>query len=174
MKKSIISIITLTLCIINLVLNVLIIFSVVPTVTKTDNLIGKIAAIVDLEISGVTPNSVGTLAIDEIEPISIVDSTGSSKITVTLSSADGKAHYAIVNVTVSLDKTHEDYSKLRASVDNAMNLMINCVDTVVSSYPYETALDNKAVMEDEILTSLKNLFQSDFIYDVSFNGFIVQ
>ena len=49
MKKSMLNVITLALVLINLILTVLLTFSLVSTNNKTNNLITKVAQIIDLE-----------------------------------------------------------------------------------------------------------------------------
>ena len=50
MRKNLISIIILAICIVNLVLNALMVFVFVPAIKKTDNLVTEIAAILNLEL----------------------------------------------------------------------------------------------------------------------------
>ena len=50
MKKSMLNVITLALVLINLILTVLLTFSLVSTNNKTNNLITKVAQIIDLDI----------------------------------------------------------------------------------------------------------------------------
>ena len=53
MKKSTLNVITLALVLINLVLTVLLTFSLVSTNKKTNNLITKVSEIIDLDVGGV-------------------------------------------------------------------------------------------------------------------------
>ena len=54
MKKSMLNVITLALVLINLILTVLLTFSLVSTNNKTNNLITKVAQIIDLDIGETT------------------------------------------------------------------------------------------------------------------------
>lgn len=166
MKKNTLNIIILTLTVINLVLNILIVFSVIPTANRTNNLVMKISEIIDLELKP-EEETESALSIDQIDPRIITNADGKTNLTISVPSSDGKNHYAIVTVTVSLDKTHEDYSKLSASFDNAMSLIISKVDMVVSAYTYETVQNSKAEIQEKLLEEVRGLFQSDMIYDVS-------
>lgn len=173
MKKNTVNIIILTLVIINLVLNALIIFSIVPMANKTSSLVTKIAEIIDLEIADPEGETSG-LTIDQIDSIYVTTADESTKLTISLPGSDGKNHYAIATVVISLDKTHDDYSKLSASVTTAMSLVLSKIDAVISSYTYDVAMNNKEEMQTRILAELRDLFQSDMIYDVSFSSFTVQ
>lgn len=166
MRKNTLNIIILTLVIINLVLNVLIIFSVIPTANRTNNLVMTIAEIIDLELKPEEETETA-LAIDQIDPRIVTNAEGKTSLTISVPSSDGKNHYAVVSATVSLDKTHEDYSKLSASFDNAMSLIVSKIDMVVSSYSYDTVQNSKIEIQEKLLEEIRGLFQSDMIYDVS-------
>jgi flagellar FliL protein len=174
MKKNTLNIIILTLCLINLVLNVLIIFSVIPTANKANNLITKIAGIIDLELKPEYNVQTGSLSIDQIDARTITTADSSTSKTIQLLSSDGKKHYAVVTTVVSLDTTNADYAKLSASFDNAMQKINSVIDDVVSQYDDTNAVQSKSAMCDEILQQLRDLFQSDMIYEVSFSSFVIQ
>lgn len=179
MKRSVLSVIILTLTIINLVLNVLIVFCVVPTANRTNELIGKIVRLVDLDISDFRAQGNKAVSVDNLETKAITSGSGedaSGKITVNLKSYDGKSHFAVINAYITLDKTSDDYASKSGSIDNAMPLITGTVTTVVSQYDVESAKD-PAIQEEmkaEILSSLKELFQSDMIYSVVFESIIIQ
>lgn len=173
MKKNTLNIIILTLGIINLVLNVLIIFSVIPTANKTNNLITKVAGIIDLELNEELGGEAEVLPIDKIDNRTLTNADGKNTITVSIPGNDGKNHYAVVTVVVSLNMQHEDYETLSASFDNATTLMASKVDAIVSEYSYETASSYKSEMQGKILQEFRTLFQSDMIYDVSLS-FVLQ
>ena len=56
MKKSMLNVITLALVLINLVLTVLLTFSLVSTNNRTNNLIKKVGEIIDLDAAGNAAN----------------------------------------------------------------------------------------------------------------------
>lgn len=174
MKKNTLNVIILTLVLINLVLNVLIIFSVVPTANKTNNLIGKISGIIDLELEPEIATEAGALAVDQIDTRIITTSDGGTKVTISVPSTDGKNHYVVTSIAVSLNKSHADYAKLSESFSNAESMIISKAEGIISSYTYESATSSKAEMQTRLLEDVRTLFQSNMIYDVSFQGFIVQ
>ena len=151
MKKSMLNVITLALVLINLVLTVILTFSIVSTTKKTDNLITK------------------SLAVSDMETVDVKNSDDSTKITLSLLDSNNKIHYAQVSVVLTLNKKSRDYSEKRSSIDSGMQLIVNNVNTVVSSYTYDTALQNKSNMEAELLSKLQNLFQTDMIHSVAIN-----
>jgi len=179
MKKSFLNVITLALVLINLILTVLLTFSLVSTSKKTDDFISKIAGIIDLDVgttsTGATQSDSTTVGIGDLEVIDVKLSDGTTKITISLLDDAGKVHQSMVSVALSLNKNSKDYTKLRANVDNGMNLIVSEVNKVVSSYSFNVVLSNKANMEQQILTYLQDtMFQSDIVYSVSFTGLVVQ
>ena len=179
MKKSFLNVITLALVLINLILTVLLTFSLVSTSKKTDDFISKIAGIIDLDVgttsTSATQSDSTTVGIGDLEVIDVKLSDGTTKITISLLDDAGKVHQSMVSVALSLNKNSKDYTKLRANVDNGMNLIVSEVNKVVSSYSFNVVLSNKANMEQQILTYLQDtMFQSDIVYSVSFTGFVVQ
>ena len=179
MKKSFLNVITLALVLINLILTVLLTFSLVSTTKKTDDFISKVAGIIDLDVgassTGATQSDSTTVGIGDLEVIDVKLSDGTTKITISLLDDAGKVHQSMVSVALSLNKNSKDYTKLRANVDNGMNLIVSEVNKVVSSYSFNVVLSNKANMEQQILTYLQDtMFQSDIVYSVSFTGLVVQ
>ncbi|MCM1467197.1 MAG: flagellar basal body-associated FliL family protein [Alistipes sp.] len=175
MKKNTLSIIILTMTVINLVLNVLIIFSVLPMANKTNSLITKIAEVVNLEVTPMLAAEGTVLKVEDIDSRTIMTPDGTStKHTISIPGADGKNHYVVTSVIVSLDMTNEDYKKLSEGFDNATALISSKVDSVISSYTYETVLASKEQIQDQLLEEVRSLFQSNMIYDVSLQGFTVQ
>ena len=82
MKKSMLNVITLALVLINLVLTVILTFSIVSTTKKTDNLITKVAEIIDLDVGGgiSSNNSGSSLAVSDMETVDVKNSDDSTKI----------------------------------------------------------------------------------------------
>ena len=70
MKKSMINFVILALVLVNLVLSVILVFTFVPAVSKTNNLVGKIAKIVDLNVSGDSTEN-GAPSAEDIEYVQV-------------------------------------------------------------------------------------------------------
>jgi flagellar basal body-associated protein FliL len=179
MRRNTINIIILTLTVINLVLNVLIIFSVVPNANKTNELINKIVKLVDLDISDIYAENQSSVTIDDLEMVAITSGSGddaSGKLTINLKSTDGKTHYAVVNAYITLDTTNESYASKSGSITNAMPLITDIVTSVISQYDSEAAKDPtvQEEMKQAILSQVQQLFQSNMIYSVIFESFIVK
>ena len=50
MKKNILTVVIMASCVINLVLTIVMVFSIVPAMNKTNKLVDKVASVIDLEI----------------------------------------------------------------------------------------------------------------------------
>ena len=177
MKKSMLNVITLTLVLINLILTGLLTFSLVSTSQKTNNLITKVASIIDLDIAGGVSDANGngptTVGIENLETIDIVNGD-ERKLTISVTGSDGKTHYAVVNVVMSLNKTSKDYEKKKENINNGMKLIVSEVYNTVSSYPHDQVVANKANIEQTLLTKMQDMFQTDMIYKVSITQVLVQ
>ena len=183
MKKGMSNILVLVLALVNLILTAVLIFTVVPSVNKTNKLIDKICQIVDLNVgenSGNSSDDVVTLA--DLDSRVVKFGTGEdapTEATITLKSNDigetgsQKSHHMKIGVVLNLNKKHEDYTAENIKlIDTAMTNIGSTITSVVSDYTYSEVSREK--MEADILKALRDLFSSDFIYSVEFNVWQVQ
>ena len=132
MKKSMLNVITLALVLINLILTVLLTFSLVSTNNKTNNLITKVAQIIDLDIGETTVKDDTTSAGANIADIAYVDVKNNDSTDITVSYTDGgKTHYAVLNVTVGFNTKAKDYEEKKSSLENSMKVVVSQVNTCV-------------------------------------------
>ncbi|MBQ5734095.1 MAG: flagellar basal body-associated FliL family protein [Lachnospiraceae bacterium] len=174
MKKSILNVLILAFVIINLVMTSILAFAVIPSMKKTNNLIDKICEMVDLEAGGKEEET--GLAIDQIATVDVTASDGNAMTVNLKPSTDGKDHYMVVVITLSLNKNSEDYAKKNTLVTSAMSLIQDKVIQVASTYTKEELVANNQAFLDELLSQIKNeLFDgSDMIYKVTFKSFTLQ
>lgn len=174
MKKSLLNILTLALSVVNLALLLVIIFAIVPTMNKTDNLITQICSVIDLELeNSYGSSSVGnnTVALDKLSTYDL-----DSSMTLTLApSSNGSTHYAVVSVTLVMDTTNEDYATYGGDkLTERVSLIKSTIRNVFARYTKEQAEGNDAAIREEILTALRDMYKSDFIYDVQFSELLFQ
>lgn len=171
MKKSLLNILSLALGVVNLALLLILIFAIVPTMKKTDNLITQICSTIDLELENSYGNSGNSVNIDNLTTYDL-----ESSMTMTLApSADGSTHYAVVSVTLVMDTTNEDYAAYGGDkLAEKVSLIKSTIRNVFSQYTREMAEGNEAAIREEILTALQGLYQSKFIYDVQFSELLYQ
>lgn len=170
MKKNLLSIIILSLLVVNIVLTVIMMMNVMGTNQKTAAIVTDIASILDLELDkGDGTGASGQVSLADTVVYSVPDS-----MTITLKRDEGedKDHYCIVKVSFSMDTTHEDYATYgggTGDLSSMETLMKSEVINVISGYTLSEAQLSQQQMCDEILKKIQELFGSDFIYKVSFS-----
>lgn len=166
MKRNLLSILVLALLVVNIVLTAVLMFSVVGTNNKVAALVTDIGTILQLDMGTESGDSGQDLNVEDIEMYNIADS-----MTIHLKTAeDGKDHYCIVSVALSVNTKHDDYKKHGTSIANYESLIKGEVDQVIGSYTKEEAEANKEAIANEILTRIQELYDSTFIVDVVFTG----
>ena len=172
MKKSMLNVITLALVLINLILTVLLTFSLVSTNNKTNNLITKVAQIIDLDIGETTVKDDTTSAGANIADIAYVDVKNNDSTDITVSYTDGgKTH--VLNVTVGFNTKAKDYEEKKSSLENSMKVVVSQVNTEALKYSYSELNANKATVESNLLSYLRDLFQTDSITSVTLTKMVV-
>lgn len=176
MKKNLISIIILALLIVNIVLTSVMMFSVMSTNKKTAKLVTDIASAISLELGEE----------EEGEPAEVVPMEDTQTYTIAdlrillkkaEPSAEGEAdeddHYALLNVTLSMNSKHKDY-KTYSDLSTREDLIKGQINDVVSQYTLDQAKESNQQIEDEILNKIQTLFDSDFIFDVTLSSYLYQ
>lgn len=171
MKKS--NLIILALVLVNLILSVVLVFTVVPSLNKTSKLVDKICQIVDLNVGadsqGNDDNNVGIEDLDN----KAVTFNGEVNTTVPFAASKGESiHYARVGVTISLNKKADDYDTVSKNFDSLMSNIDNIIIDVIGSYHYDEY--DKAKISADLLAKLQELFRSKCVYGVSFTEWTVQ
>lgn len=172
MKKNLITVIILALCLINLVFNILLVFVFMPSASKTNKLITDISAVLDLEIqsqsSGEESNfDVSNLAAFTLEkgnPINLA--------------ADGSdtPHVVQYGLTINLDSTASDYSKVNDNLTASTSLVYDTVRDIIGQYTYAQVrnVETQRAIKDNILIALRETFNTECIYSISFYDFVAQ
>jgi len=171
LKKHLLSIITTALVVVNLIMSVVIVFTVLPTTSKINNLVTQICAALalDLESAG---DGANTLKIEDLEEIPVGE-----EMTINLKSGnDNKDHYVLVQVAVIVNNKHEDYKKYVKSLTEKSSLIKDTVISNFSEFTYEDLQDEAGQEEvkEAILAELQKLFNSRFIVKVAFTSITFQ
>lgn len=172
MKKNLISIIVLGLVVANLVVSVLTLMTVNTASGKVTSLITDISSVLSLELTddtvqletaGLTPDQIAVYKVPEEMTIAFKMSEG-----------DTTQHYCVVQVSLSMDKTNEDYAKY--GTEKAMaekeTLIRGIINDVISNYTLEEVQVDQQMVKDEILLQIQQMYGSKFIYQVNFTSFI--
>ena len=168
MKKNLLSIIIVSLLIVNIALTAVMLFSVVGTNQKTAAIVTDIAEVlaIELDTGEGGEGSGGVVSLADTEVYSIPDSM---TITLKRDEGDDKDHYAIVKVSLSMNMQHEDYATYGPTLSTMESLIKSEIISVMSSYTLTEAQLSQDKICDEILTRIQSMFGSDFIYKVSFS-----
>lgn len=169
MKKSMLNVIILALVLVNLVLTVILTFSLVSTNKKTNSLINKVAQIIDLDVAGGVSNNNSSTG-SGIENVSYIDIKNNDSTDIIVSYVDnGKTRYAVLSVSVGLNSKAKDYSTVSTSVDNWMKVLVNKITNEANKYTYSTISANKSTMETDLLKEFQELFKTETIQSVLIN-----
>ncbi|MBD8914673.1 MAG: flagellar basal body-associated FliL family protein [Lachnospiraceae bacterium] len=164
MKKNLITVITLALVVMNLVLTVILTITILPETKKANELITKVCSAIDLDLESGSATSNADIPIDQIDVYDIEDQQ-----TINLkSSGDGKDHFAVITVSISMDKKNKDYKDLQPEVENKVELIKGEINNIVSQYTIDEIKNNQSAVQNEILKDLQKMFGSDFIVAVGF------
>ncbi len=176
MKKNLISIVILALLIVNIVLTSIMMFSVVSTNKKTAALVTDIASAISLDLGEDDQEEAAAVPMDETEPYTISDLTILLKKGVAEDgTAEEKDHVAILSVTLSMNTKHKDYKTYGGENLSAKeDLIKGQIIEAVSQYTVDEIKDDQKMVTDDILNRIQKLFDSDFIFDVSFSSTLYQ
>lgn len=164
MKKNLITVITLALVVVNLVLTVILTITILPETQKANELITKVCSAIDLDLESGSATSNANIPIDQIEVYNIDDEQ-----TINLKQdGDGKDHFAMLTVSISMDTKNSDYKDLKPQVEEKVNLIKGDINNIVSQYKIDEIKNNQSAVQDEILKDLQKMFGSDFIVAVGF------
>ncbi|MBQ8730542.1 MAG: flagellar basal body-associated FliL family protein [Lachnospiraceae bacterium] len=167
MKKGMFTIILLALTVINLIFNIIIVFTMLPSLKNTNNLVNKVATIIDLDNAKLEEEN-DVVAIGDLEVVDV-------NSTVTLKpDENGKLRYAAITLTVSLNKKDPNYEANKAIFDSKTSIVISIINTVVSEYGIDEVNSKRQEIKDRILLDLKDTFGDKFVYEISFSQFNMQ
>lgn len=178
MKKNLISIIILALLIVNIVLTAIMMFSVASTNKKTADLVTDIASAISLDLGKGQENEkkAEVVPMANTEPYTISDLRILLKKDDTVDEEgklDEKDHYALLNVTLSMNSKHKDYKKY-SDLSTREDLIKGAIDEVVGQYTMEKAKESTQQIEDEILSRIQALYDSDFVFEVTLSSKLYQ
>ena len=167
MKKNLMTVIILALVFANFVLTAIMMFTVVPTTQKANELITKVCEAIDLELNSGAAHGLTNLPIDQIATYNV---SGGEKMTINL--ADD--HYALVSVSLSINKESERYKDATTTILTEQESIIkNTINQVIRQYTKEDLKDSVKV-QNEICKSLQKTYGTDYIVGVNFATITVQ
>ncbi len=167
MKKNLLSLIILSLLIVNIALTAIMMFSVLKTNQKTAEIVTDIASILCIELDkegGDAP----AVSLADTDVYTIQDTM---TIALMKDGTDDKEHYCVVSVSFSINNKHEDFAEF-GDLSTKESLIKGKIVEVIGSYTLAEAQVSQDEMAEEILEKVQELYGSDMIFDVSFSSII--
>lgn len=175
MRKNILTIVIMALCLMNLVMTAIVVFTIVPTAKKTDALISQVASVINLELTGYAENS---YKVENLEVHKIDEGLTKNLKPGEKDPETGKveSHFAVLDyVTLSINTKSEDYKELNEILTAQDPKIMDIVGTTLTQYTYDEAISDQSKIKEDILQQLRTYFGSaDFIVDVNFGNFVCQ
>jgi flagellar FliL protein len=170
MKKNLISVLILALCLVNVVLSAIMMFTIMPQTKKANELIEKVCSAIDLDLNSgaVGSTSASNVPIDKQELYLV---GAGADITCNLAQGDdGQKHYAVVAVSLVLNIESENYEKYNQDFLTSQDSSIQAdITKVISSYTYDQFTSDQQAVQDQILTDMQGIFGSDYVVGVNFS-----
>lgn len=173
MKKNLMSVLIFALVLVNLVLTAVLTFSILPATNNANALITKVAAAIDLELSTGDADTTEDVAVSD-QVVYNVPSDGETMTINLKDGGDGEDHYAVVSAYITLNSKDDDYETYYSSISDKESLIKNEIINVISKHTKEDMENNADIVTDEILTNLRDLYDSTFIIGVGFSSLVCQ
>jgi flagellar basal body-associated protein FliL len=169
MKKNLITVIILALCVVNLILNVMLVFVCMPSARKTNTLITEIASVLDLELE--SDDGQQSVELENMDNFNIEAQVVNLK-----DDGSGDSHYVQMGLTLGLDKSSKDYETLKTVLEGASGAVFDEARNVVQNYTYAEVTDQETqkAIKKQILDNLQKKYATQCIYNVSFSKFTTQ
>lgn len=177
MKKNLISIVILALLIVNVILTAIMMFSIVGESRKTAALVNNIATALDLEL---TAGGEGEEAEEADIPMSDIETYDiAEKMTIPLKvevneEGQEEQHYFIAKVTLSMNTKDKGYKEYGGEMESRESLIKGEITDIISNHTLEDARNGQDQIKEEILTKIQQMFDSEFIFNVSFSDTMIQ
>lgn len=173
MKKNLISIIILALLIVNVVLTAIMMFSVTSTSKKTAALVDNISTALNLELAAKGTDS--KEAAEEIPMSDIQTYDISEPMTIPLKTDEGgEPHFCMVSVTLSMNTKDKGFKTYGADLSGQESLIKSEIIDVFGQYTLSEARDHQDEIRQEILQRVQKMFDSEFIFNISFSNILFQ
>lgn len=170
MKKNILTIVIMAASIINLVLTAVLVFSVMPAMNKTSNLIDKVASVIDLEIESKDEKNEMT----PVENLEMFEIPYESNVNINLQkdAGDEESHYAVISgIRVSFDKEADGFSDVKALIEGNTTYVEDIVKETISAYTKSTITEEK--IRQEAVKKLQERYDTKCIVEISLPGYLV-
>lgn len=171
MKRNILTIIILALSILNMVLTAIIVFSVVPNVKKTNNLIDQVAKIINLDLEAQNGNEKVITA----EELDNFDLSEELIINLKKDADSNKERYVVISkISLSLYKGTTNYGKAKEKIEAATSNIYDVIRKTFSDYSTDGAKANEETIKNLIKSTLNEKYGDDLVQDIAFGSMVYQ
>lgn len=167
MKKNMLTVIILALLVVNIVLTSVLMFSVMSTNQKTAELVTNIATVMNLELT--VPGQEEAAAVISIDDTDVYNLSNTMTIPLAKDGDSAKQRYIIFEISLSMNMKHKDYKKYSETLSEREKLIEDAINSAVGVYT-EAECDDMEGLKKDILKSIQEVFQSDFIYKVGISN----
>lgn len=169
MRKNLITVIILALCVVNLILNVMLVFVCMPSARKTNNLINEIASVLNLELE--SNNGMPTVDLENIATYNV-----DAQVVNLKDDGSGNSHYVQVGLTLEMDNSSKDYDALNTVLTDGQGAVFDEARNIIQNYTYAEVTDQQTQekIKKQILDALQKKYGTQCIYRVSFSNFTLQ
>ena len=169
MKKNLISVIILALCLANFVLTALLMFTVLPETKKANELITAVCSAIALDLNSGQATGVSNVKPENREEWAL---NSGEDITITLADdGSGKTHYAVIKMSFVMNNQSEGYTTYGSATLTAHDGTIKSeVNSIISKYTMDEYNELYSTeISDKILEYMQDTYGSDFIIGVNFS-----
>ena len=170
MKKNLLTLLTFALVVVNLVLTAIIAITIVPEVQKVNNLVTTVANAIDLDLqAAVDADSSESVSLADIYVYDIPNTEGETLTVPLKKGSDGKQHYALIRVTLSLNMNSEAYTTYQEDLDSYQSIMRSEIIDICTQYTIDEWSADQAGIQRQIRDQLNARFGQGFVASVGFS-----
>lgn len=169
MKKNLLTVLILALMIVNIVLTTVVMVSVISTNKKTADLVGNIAAALNVQFAA--PGSEG-----EAEPAVPLEDTVvyplPESMMIQVATADGGSVYIIFDMSLSMDSKGKGYKKLGDNITSGGydSVIEDMVNSIVGAHTEEECRNDMDSIKQEILQAIQTMTGYNFVYKINISN----
>lgn len=172
MKKNIFSVIITALTFVNVVLTAILFFVMMPTFQKTNEIVTKVATVLNIELEQGGVDAESQYKISDVE---YTDIAFDAQQTINLGKGqDGKAHYALFDgYTIGVNKLAEDYESFpTAQITAYQSTITDIVRSVMQSQGGDNVSEEN--IKKQSLEKIREKFGTKSIVEITLKNFMYQ
>lgn len=169
MKKNLMSVLILVLCLVNLVFNALIVFTLLPQSKQLNNMITDVCQAINLNLKSGSATGADSVPPEEIEVYNVA---AGEKLTVSVSGGG----YVQFTVSLSLNTNSDNHDVYTSEVLTSQDSIItSSIRNIISSYTLAEIQDKDkfADITDEMLAELQTMYGKDYVIAVNIASLMV-